>query len=119
MDRLRPNRQENITITGNTTLNQLSNGLHNITVYAKDTFGNAGASKTICFRVTEPFPITLTAAAVASVTLVCVGLLIYFKKRHHQPKMNAGLNPLQKPIAALSVLTVCYQKRLTQKKMAN
>jgi N-acetylneuraminic acid mutarotase len=43
--------QETVTATGNTTLNALSNGLHNITVYAKDMFENSGASETISFSV--------------------------------------------------------------------
>ncbi len=47
--------QENVTISGNTTLANLSNGLHNITVYAWDLKGNVGASETIPFE-TEPSP---------------------------------------------------------------
>ena len=52
----------NETITGNTTLTGLSSGLHSITVYTNDTFGNMGAS-TISFTVAkpEPFP-TVTVA---------------------------------------------------------
>jgi len=48
--------QETITITGNTTIAGLTNGLHNITVYAKDTFENMGASETIYFSVAQPEP---------------------------------------------------------------
>jgi len=36
--------QENVTITGNTTLTDLSYGLHSVTVYANDTAGNMGSS---------------------------------------------------------------------------
>jgi hypothetical protein len=77
--------EQNVTITGNTTLTGLSNGLHNVTVYANDTFGNQGASQTVTFTVAvpEPFPTALVAAASgASIALVSVGLLVYFKKRH-------------------------------------
>ncbi|MFQ6055470.1 MAG: hypothetical protein ACE5J3_05760 [Methanosarcinales archaeon] len=35
----------NVTITGNTTLNGLSDGMHNITVYANDSAGNMGSAK--------------------------------------------------------------------------
>jgi hypothetical protein len=77
--------QETVTVTENTTLNALSNGLHNITVYAKDEFENTGASETISFSVdvpepSEPFPTTLVIAPIASVAVVGVGLLVYFKK---------------------------------------
>jgi N-acetylneuraminic acid mutarotase len=73
--------QENVTVSGNTTLSGLTNGLHNITVYAKDTFGNEGASETISFTVEEPFPTTLVVASIATVATIAVGLLVYFKKR--------------------------------------
>ena len=74
--------QDNVTVTGNTTLAGLANGLHNITVYARDEFENMGASETISFRVEVPFPATLVAAAsVATVAVIGVALLVYFKKR--------------------------------------
>jgi N-acetylneuraminic acid mutarotase len=78
--------QQNITITGNTTLTGLSNGLHNVTVYANDNFGNMGASPTVTFTVAkpEPFPkIFVVVASVAAVAVMGVGLLVYFKKRKH------------------------------------
>jgi N-acetylneuraminic acid mutarotase len=73
--------QVNVTVTGNVTIAGLSNGLHNVTVYARDERGNTGASETISFTVAAPFPIVLVAASTASVALVGVGLLVYFKKR--------------------------------------
>ena len=79
--------QSNVTINGNTTLTGLPNGDHNITVYATDQFGNAGASETINFTIAVPepesFPTILVAvtASVTSLAIVGVGLLIYFKKR--------------------------------------
>jgi len=75
--------QETVTVTGNTTLTGLQNGLHNITVYAKDTFENMGTSETVYFSVEVPFPITLVIAPIASVAIVGVGLIVYFKKRKH------------------------------------
>jgi parallel beta-helix repeat protein len=78
------NGQDNLTIAGNVTLSGLSNGSHNVTVYAKDPFGNEGASETITFNVEvpEPFPTALVvAASIATVSVVGVGLLVYFKKR--------------------------------------
>jgi hypothetical protein len=77
--------KEAVTITGNVTLSGLQNGLHNITVYAKDEFGNTGASETIIFTVAEePFPVAPVAvASVATIAVVGATLLIYFRKRKH------------------------------------
>jgi hypothetical protein len=72
----------NVTVAGNTTLTDLSAGLHNVTVYAKDAFGNFGSSETVQFSVADPFPfVPVAAASVAAVVLVSAGLLVYFKKR--------------------------------------
>ncbi|CAD6491521.1 MAG: Peptidase family C25 [Candidatus Argoarchaeum ethanivorans] len=55
--------EENVTITKgandteitvNTALTNLTDGLHNVTVYANDTASNMGASDTIWFNVTAP-----------------------------------------------------------------
>lgn len=84
--------QENLTISGNTTLAGLPNGKHNITIYAMDETGNIGASKTITFTVAsepppepplEPSPTVLVAAVsgTLAVVVVAAGLLVHFKKR--------------------------------------
>ncbi len=78
--------QETVTITGNTTIAGLLNGLHNITVYANYTFGNTGASQTIQFTIaeeTEPFSTTWLIASVMLVAVIGVGLMVYFKKHKH------------------------------------
>jgi hypothetical protein len=75
--------QETVVVAGNTTIDGLTNGVHNVTVYAKDTFENMGASETFSFSVEVPFPITLVVAPVASVAVVGAVLAIYFKKRKH------------------------------------
>ena len=77
---------ETIPVTGNVTLSGLSNNLHNVTVYANDTFGNTGVSETISFTVAapepEPFPtVPVAVASVASFAVAVVGLLVYFRKR--------------------------------------
>ena len=80
--------QENMTISGNTTLTGLPNGDHNVTVYATDEAGNSGASETVFFIVDapSPFPTTLvTASSIAVVAVVGAGLLVYFRKRRRQP----------------------------------
>jgi hypothetical protein len=73
--------RDNVTITGNTTLSGLSNGLHNVTVYARDEFENTGASETISFSIDVPFPATLVITSAAAVAIVGLVLLVYFKKR--------------------------------------
>jgi len=87
--------QSNVTIQGNTTLEDLADGSHSIIVYANDTVGNTGASQTVYFTVakesepkpeTEPFP-TVPVAVVASVTIVAAAaasLLIYSRKRQRE-----------------------------------
>jgi len=75
--------KDNVTISGNTTITGLSNGLHNVIVYARDKLGNTGASETITFNVEVPFPTTMIIAPIASVVIAGVGLLLYFKKRKH------------------------------------
>jgi hypothetical protein len=78
--------QKNVTVNGNTTLTGLTDGLHNVTVYAKDLAGNVGASQTLTFTIAEEppesFPTTLVAVASAvAVTAVAIGLLLYRKRR--------------------------------------
>jgi hypothetical protein len=82
--------QANVTVAGNTTLTGLSGGEHSVVVYATDTAGNTGASKTTTFSVTvpEPFPTEFVAVAGASVGFVSVSLIVFkiaFKKRVEKP----------------------------------
>jgi hypothetical protein len=79
------------TLPGNTTLTGLSNDTHTITVYVFTERGQAN-SQTVHFTVspevqqqTEPFPTALvTIVSVASLSVVGIGVLVYFKKRKHQ-----------------------------------
>jgi hypothetical protein len=83
--------QDNMTINGNATLTGLSNGVHNVTVYAWDDAGNIGSSETIIFIVDapEPFPATfVSTVSVASVATVGAGLLLYRKKRRREAEQT-------------------------------
>jgi hypothetical protein len=75
--------QDNVTVAGNTTLIDLPNGAHNLTVYVKDTEGSIGTSENVAFTIAkpEPFP-TLLAVAVslAVVAVFAAGVLVYFRK---------------------------------------
>ncbi len=73
--------QQNVTITGNTTLTEMTNGEHTIVLYANDTFGDMSASQTINFTVDTPFPTALVVAISAALLVVVAGLLVYFRKR--------------------------------------
>jgi N-acetylneuraminic acid mutarotase len=82
--------RDNITVSGNTTVTELANGLHNVTVYARDKFDNMGVSENINFVIavpepeSEPFPVApVAAASVAAAVGVGVVLIYYFKKRKH------------------------------------
>ena len=78
--------QEPTTLTGNITLS-LSNGAHNITIHATDTYGNKGTSQTINFDVEAPFPnvpiVPLATACAGGALAAGAALLFYFKKRKH------------------------------------
>jgi hypothetical protein len=89
----------NVTLAANSTLPQLSNGFHNVTIYANDTYGNIGKSETINFIVTIPEPskieseslsptfiiISVTAAAVAVFLTVAI-VVLFFKRHRKTPK---------------------------------
>jgi N-acetylneuraminic acid mutarotase len=79
--------KDNVTLAGNTTMTGLTSGLHNITLYAEDTFENTGTSETIYFSIAneqkpESFPTTLIVASVVLVAVIGIGLLVYFRKRN-------------------------------------
>ena len=69
--------QQNVTVTGNATLTGLSSGLHSVTVYANDTYGNMGASETVAFTIPEPFP-TLLVATVSGTLVIVAGVAFLF-----------------------------------------
>jgi len=48
--------QANVTITGNTTLTELSDGMHNLVVYASDIAGNIGSSSIVYFTIDSISP---------------------------------------------------------------
>jgi len=89
--------QANVTITGNTTLSELSYGSHNLTVYANDIAGNTGYSRTIYFSIaqkkepkqpeseqSEPLSAWI-AATIVVIAIVGAALLVYFGKIRKKP----------------------------------
>lgn len=74
----------NVSVTGNFTLTNLSNGVHNITLYAWDAAGNVGTSETAFFNVEAPEPLPEIPIAIGSSALViaaCLSVYFHFKKR--------------------------------------
>lgn len=78
--------QQNITVTGNGTIANMTNGLHTIMVYANDTFGNIGSSQISNFTIARLKPIfspAVTAISGISAVVVISGVIVYFKKIRH------------------------------------
>jgi parallel beta-helix repeat protein len=75
-------RQSNITITGNTTLKELSDGKHNLVVYAEDKYGNIGVSQVIWFSVNSQENIKkfLLATATIAAVIIIIAFVIYKRK---------------------------------------
>ena len=76
--------QDNVTLTGNSTLTGLTSGNHTIAIYANDTAGIMGVSQTVIFTIevansSEPFSplIFVAVAAVLAVVLIAVGRAVY------------------------------------------
>jgi hypothetical protein len=74
----------------NTTISDLSNGLHKLTVYAKDSAGNIISSKTVYFTVDVESPILNT---VGTILVIGAGtaILLYLiakKRKHHPPELH-------------------------------
>jgi N-acetylneuraminic acid mutarotase len=82
--------QDNVTVTGNVTLAVLSEGSHHVTFYARDPYGNEGASKTVYFEV-MPFPTVTVAAVAVTITIVVAAGYLLLKRR----KTGASPKPKQ------------------------
>jgi len=85
--------KEPISISGNETLNNLPNGVHNVTIYATDQHGYTGVSETLSFNVNAPISFSTISAAALLIAIVIVGsgLLIFAKKRNvEKQKHNLG-----------------------------
>jgi hypothetical protein len=68
------NGEANITITGNTTLTGLSEGSHNVTVYAADLIDNIGVSHAVQFTVDFPPNISLLSPQNQTYTSTTISL---------------------------------------------
>ncbi len=75
--------QKNVALSTNMTLNDLSNGVHTVTVFATDLAGNVGPSETLTFTVaaSEPFSWLPVAAVSVAVATVIIGAIVITRKR--------------------------------------
>ena len=78
--------QANVTITGNTTLTDLAEGLHTIIVYGNDTSGNMGISDTVYFTIALPYG--PKAEFTATPETAKVGEIVKFDASTSQPGWN-------------------------------
>jgi len=82
----------NQTLTGNLNFTGLSEGAHNVTIYAYDLAGNTGEPKTLNFSVElpEPFPTSLVIVSVSLVIVIAViGLFVYSRKNRAISKQTS------------------------------
>ncbi len=76
--------QVNMTITGNTTLTGLPDGMHRLVVYTTDSVGNTAASETIHFttEAPEPFPPWIVAVIVIIAAIGTAAFLLKMRKKN-------------------------------------
>jgi N-acetylneuraminic acid mutarotase len=77
--------QDNVTSSGNMTLAEVSNGFHNVTVFARDELGNHGVSEIVFFTVEGPSPETFPTIPVLIVivagAVVAGAVFLLYRKR--------------------------------------
>ncbi len=93
------NGQQNVTVTGNSTLPHLDAGQYNVTFWVWDVAGNVGSSKTANFSVAETpdtveevnGSLLLPAAAVTLLVVVVFGVgVILYKRRYKTDATRRG-----------------------------
>ena len=77
--------QDNVTVSGNTTLSGLPNGSHNISFYAVDAGGYWTASQTVSYEIAN-FQLVPIALAVSAIVASAGISLLYFKRHKRKPE---------------------------------
>ncbi len=82
--------KQNATLTSNTTIDKISNGSHNVTIYANDSYGNVGI-ETANFNIEKPeieiFGTTMTIIMIGiPIVTACLVASILFFRRHRKTK---------------------------------
>jgi hypothetical protein len=77
--------QPTLSIDGNTSIANVTNGVHSLTLYVNDTYGNYATPQTISFTVAvpNPFPVWVFAVVTGSLAVVIavVGIAVYVRRR--------------------------------------
>jgi hypothetical protein len=93
--------QQNVTITGNTTIANLTNGMHSLIIYANDTYSNIGSQAsnfTVLKSQIEKSSMSITILTVAVPVAIIglgVGLLVY---RRHRKTGKSNQSPFPKQV---------------------
>ena len=85
-------KSDNTTITGNYTLSELSAGVHNVTVYVGDSFGNVGASETVVFTVVDAFPLAFAIGIIVIGIIVTAALSLLLLRRNKKTVMSRNVD---------------------------
>ena len=72
--------QDEVAITGNSTLSGLSIGVHNLVVFADDLTNQIRVSEPIQFTLVARLPTELIIASIAVAAVVSIGFLVYYKR---------------------------------------
>jgi hypothetical protein len=83
--------QSNVAITENTTLTELPEGLHSVTVFASDSFGNSGASSTVQFII-DITPPSISILSPENKTYDATDIPLAFTINETAPWMAYSLN---------------------------
>jgi hypothetical protein len=84
--------QNNVTLTEKTlTLTGLTDGLHNMTVYATDTDGNTATSETIHFIIKATPTKGIAAIAIAAVATAAAAIIIYYTRTKKNRTKNENI----------------------------
>jgi hypothetical protein len=86
--------QQNVTITGNTTITGLAVGDHSVIVYARGSTGLEGESATVQFTIAARFPTETVLAGVAIAIVACISFLLYVKRKTLADYRKRGLRTL-------------------------
>jgi len=84
---------ERIKIDGNVTLPALTNGLHQLTVYATDLMGNV-SEKTVYFDI-SPFPFLAVVLVLLVVIIVVASVFIFVKRRKTGSKKSSQTKAIE------------------------
>ena len=111
--------QQEVAIVGNTTLAGLAVGSHNITVYASNSAGLLGASKTILFTIETRFPGEIFFAGIVIAVVASVSFLLFVKRqslsdfrkkdlKSFMKKQNLVAITQNKMVWTLIIISLCF-----------